>query len=331
MFLKYQQTIYKFELVHSQLLLSTYLLRITTNQSPVLTTAGSAEGWAARAALWAQQRHVEQHYAQQYQQQQQVDQQHPQQTFPPLPLDNAPPLPPENVTHAPHPPDSAAVPHPPGEPPTSDFHDSEPEGGENDQLYPPGEDPAPELRKEETSDNIEVAPMEEDDIGQSEHQNQHDHQGDSHHHGDQNNHAVHYGNHPQTEFHSQQKQHAGQFENYDHQVPQPYQGNHHHHQGHYQPPPPEPLGGFPPEPYPSDQHGQFSNFNHGAAAHQPFHPEEGNYQQYDYNNQQAYGHFDQYEQGRQQEYQQQPKPLLQTEIPISSLPSHVAQTESGEF
>jgi hypothetical protein len=189
-------------------------------------------------------------------------------------------------------------------------------------LYPPGEDPGPDLHKEQTSDNIEVAPMEEDDTSQLEQLNiQHT---DDHHNGDQNNHADHFGN-PPGEFHGQH--HGDQFN----QHPPPFHENHNF-DGRYQQPP-APHGGFPPEPYPNNQHDQFLNFNHNqSTVEQQLYPSEpNNYQQYNYNDQQQYGHFDQFEQGRQPEYHQQPKPLLQAEIPMSSLPSHVVQTETGRL
>ena len=298
----------------------------------LLTHIGSAESWAARAALWAQQRHVEQHYAQQYQQQHAPQQ---QQTYPPLPPENAPPLPSENTPPAPHPPE----PTPPGQPPVPDLQppgdsnegEGEPAPPGNDPLYPPGEDPSPEQNQKQTSDIIEVAPMEEDDISQSLHphiqqteNHQHlPHQGDGHHYGDQNNHADHFGNPPHGDVHGHH--HGGQFN----QNPPAFHENHHF-DGGYQSAP-VPHGGFPPEQYHNDQHGQFSNFNHNhVPVDQQLYPSDpNNYQQYNYTDQQQYGHFDQNNQGGQPEYHQQPKPLLQTEIPVSSLPSHVVQGEAG--
>jgi hypothetical protein len=172
--------------------------------------------------------------------------------------------------------------------------------------------------------------MEEDDTGQSELPNiqhndglQNHHQGEGHHHGDQNNHADHFGNPPPDEFHAQH--HGGQFNHH----PPAFHENHQFDNGYQQL---APHGGFPPEQYPSDQHGQFSNFNHhDVVDQQPYPSEPNNYQQYNYSEQQQYGHFDQFDQGRQPEYHQPPKPLLQTEIPMSSLPSHVLQSETGMF
>ena len=307
-----------------------YIFVNGSNSYVFIFNAGSAESWAARAALWAQQRHVEQHYAQQYQQQQMETQRPQQATYPPLPPENAPPLPPDSAQTTPQPPE----PNPPGQPlapnlaepqPPGDFHEGEPAPPGNDQLYPPGEDPGPDHQKKQTADNTEIAPMEEDDQSEQpnippdmNHQSVH-HQGNAHHHSDQNNHTGHYGNHPPGEF----QHHGSQFDHH----PAPYHDNHNFDGVHHQLPP---HGGFPPGQYPNDQYGQFQNFNNNQAVvdEQLYHGEPNNYQQYNFNEQQQYGHFDQ---DRQPEFQQQPKPLLQTEIPISSLPSHVVQAESGRF
>lgn len=298
-------------------------------QHALFCHSGSAESWAARAALWAQQRHVEQQYAQQYQQPiippQQPQPPLPQQqhAYPPLPPENAPPLPEENAPPAPDLPGEPL--EPPGEPPLPhppDLHppgEGEPEPPGNGQLYPPGEDPGPELRKEPTLDNIEVAPMEEDDSSQSELPNIQpgDAHIDSHYPGNQSNdHDGNYGNlAPNDQFHGQP--HGGQFE---HHPPLPF-----HETQQFDPMYQQHHGGFPPEQYPN---GQFSNYEHGD---QQLYPSEMNdYNQYNYNEQRQYGNFEQYDQGRQPEYHQlPPKPLLQAEIPMASLPAHVV-ADTGE-
>ena len=110
--------------------------------------------------------------------------------------------------------------------------------------------------------------------------------------------------------------------------PASYHNNSQFASGYHQPHPT-----YAAQSFPTNQLGQYPGFdqNQGVIPQVPYHSDPNSYQQFTYS--EGHDHYNQYQQGREADYhqQQQPKPLLQTEISVSSLPSHVVQTETGWF
>ena len=246
---------------------------------------GSAESWAARAALWAQHRHAEEQYTQQHA------------YTPPVPF---------GTGHPPHTGVNATYDHHPN------AEQREPEELLNEHLFPPGEDPGlNNPPRHDLVDNIEVAPMEEEkevEINQISH-----HQHGGYHHGSyhSDNHGVpHPDNHgiPHLENHGV-PHHVAHGEHYGehghhHGSHKEHHSDHHgnnHSGGHFMP-------AFEHDP------------GHGAPVNNSYQQHSGDpsndYQQnYNYDQQpldvHSYADYDHYSQGRHSDsqYQQEPMPL----------------------